>query len=222
MTESKKQRGYDEETDCGGLKRNGEPCELPKGWGTPHVGIGRCRKHGGNTPTHVAHGELAKAEHVARTLGLPIETNPFDALANSLAISNGIVEHFRREVERIDVDCEFVRPTSILRRPLNEGKDGENAAIEIEEITEAPLDLHIALKALDLWLKNRDKTAKMILDNGLAERLVKLQEGAAEQLMLFARGLVEALGFKPEDARIRVIVEKQLKAVDAETTAEEI
>jgi len=34
---------------CGASKRNGdgEPCELPAGWGTDHKGEGRCKHHGG-------------------------------------------------------------------------------------------------------------------------------------------------------------------------------
>jgi len=35
---------------CGATKRNGEDevCKLPAGWGTEHVGEGRCKLHGGN------------------------------------------------------------------------------------------------------------------------------------------------------------------------------
>jgi len=37
---------------CGASKRNGdgEPCELPAGWGTNHKGEGRCKHHGGASP----------------------------------------------------------------------------------------------------------------------------------------------------------------------------
>jgi uncharacterized protein YutE (UPF0331/DUF86 family) len=36
---------------CGATNRNGEPCGLPAGWGTDHVGEGRCKLHGGQSPT---------------------------------------------------------------------------------------------------------------------------------------------------------------------------
>ena len=32
---------------CGATNRNGEPCSLPAGWGTPGSQKGRCRFHGG-------------------------------------------------------------------------------------------------------------------------------------------------------------------------------
>jgi len=34
--------------NCGATNREGEPCSLPAGWGTDHVGEGRCRIHGGS------------------------------------------------------------------------------------------------------------------------------------------------------------------------------
>lgn len=35
---------------CGATNRNDEPCGLPAGWGTGHVGDGRCKLHGGSSP----------------------------------------------------------------------------------------------------------------------------------------------------------------------------
>lgn len=32
---------------CGATNRDGGPCGLPAGWGTEHVGEGRCKLHGG-------------------------------------------------------------------------------------------------------------------------------------------------------------------------------
>jgi len=34
--------------NCGATNRQDEPCGLPAGWGTDHVGDGRCKLHGGN------------------------------------------------------------------------------------------------------------------------------------------------------------------------------
>jgi len=36
---------------CDATNRNGDPCGLPAGWGTDHVGKGRCKLHGGASPT---------------------------------------------------------------------------------------------------------------------------------------------------------------------------
>jgi len=32
---------------CGAKTKKGTPCQLSAGWGTPHVGSGRCKLHGG-------------------------------------------------------------------------------------------------------------------------------------------------------------------------------
>ena len=50
---------------CGAKTRAGTPCTQPAGWGTDHVGWGRCKLHGGATPTghrspHYKHGRLCR------------------------------------------------------------------------------------------------------------------------------------------------------------------
>lgn len=52
---------------CGGKlhKRDGT-CTQPAGWGTDHVGVGRCRKHLGNTPTVAKSAERERLENEAR------------------------------------------------------------------------------------------------------------------------------------------------------------
>lgn len=35
---------------CDATNRDGDPCGLPAGWGTDHVGEGRCKLHGGASP----------------------------------------------------------------------------------------------------------------------------------------------------------------------------
>jgi hypothetical protein len=54
---------------CGArlLKRGGN-CTLPAGWGTSHVGYGRCRKHFGNAPNAIAAAENERVTTQARRL----------------------------------------------------------------------------------------------------------------------------------------------------------
>jgi len=35
---------------CRAKNRKGKPCRLRAGWGTNHVGYGRCKLHGGKSP----------------------------------------------------------------------------------------------------------------------------------------------------------------------------
>lgn len=46
---------------CGAMARStGNPCTQPAGWGTDHVGEGRCRFHGGASP--IKHGRYSKVK----------------------------------------------------------------------------------------------------------------------------------------------------------------
>jgi hypothetical protein len=43
---------------CEAKTRSGSQCNRPAGWGTQHVGIGRCKMHGGASP--IKHGLYSK------------------------------------------------------------------------------------------------------------------------------------------------------------------
>lgn len=47
---------------CGGTTRAGTDCHRPAGWGTDHVGFGRCKLHAGSTPTGKKHAETVRQE----------------------------------------------------------------------------------------------------------------------------------------------------------------
>ena len=73
-------------------------CGHSAGWGTEHNGRGRCRKHGGNTPTHVAHCRREVLQKAVETFGLPREIEPTDALLEEVHRSAGIVRWLEVEV----------------------------------------------------------------------------------------------------------------------------
>lgn len=52
---------------CGATKRNGpgEPCKLPAGWGTDHVGEGRCKHHDGGGAPEGNKNAVTTGEHEA-------------------------------------------------------------------------------------------------------------------------------------------------------------
>ncbi|KIL36217.1 hypothetical protein SD71_09735 [Cohnella kolymensis] len=43
---------------CEAKGRGGKPCQRPAGWGTSHVGVGRCKLHGG--ASKIKHGLYSK------------------------------------------------------------------------------------------------------------------------------------------------------------------
>jgi len=42
---------------CGATTRDGSDCQRRAGWGTDHVGEGRCKQHGGASPSGEDHGQ---------------------------------------------------------------------------------------------------------------------------------------------------------------------
>lgn len=69
-----------------GAKRHGttDTCTLPAGWGTDHVGTGRCRKHFGNAPNVAKAAATEAAYEEARRqlarLNVPPVSDPVLAL----------------------------------------------------------------------------------------------------------------------------------------------
>lgn len=67
---SKQRRPYGEgKPKCGAKRTTADAlCERPAGWGTDHPGVGRCKRHGGSTPTQTVAAEKVIAERAVDTL----------------------------------------------------------------------------------------------------------------------------------------------------------
>lgn len=76
---------------CGATKRDGSegPCGLPAGWGTDHVGEGRCKLHGGNAgapsgnQNAAKHGLNADLHHYYQNLD-PVERDFIEETASAI------------------------------------------------------------------------------------------------------------------------------------------
>lgn len=89
--------------ECGATKRNGEPCKLPAGHGTPSK-FGRCKLHGGATPSHVKHARKLEASAAVQTFGLPREVDPEVALLEEIHRTAGHVAWLGQKVASLDED----------------------------------------------------------------------------------------------------------------------
>lgn len=78
---------------CGGAKRQGEgTCTRPAGWGTTHPGVGRCKLHGGSTPSHVAAAQQEQARQVLGSVWNPDAAPVTNAVAAMQQLA-GRLEH---------------------------------------------------------------------------------------------------------------------------------
>lgn len=80
--------------------RAGDTCTLPAGWGTDHVGLGRCKLHGGNTPGQRRRALTQAAEEDAQSVlahhGLAPVEDPVSELgrlaSSALAMTEALAE----------------------------------------------------------------------------------------------------------------------------------
>jgi len=88
---------------CGAKKRNGDRCMAYAGWGTDHVGIGRCKQHGGATPAHRIRAERIRAEQaMAAQYGTPVNVAPSDALLWVVQATAGHCNFLGRQIADLE------------------------------------------------------------------------------------------------------------------------
>jgi hypothetical protein len=96
----------DEPSKCNGKLSKGKPgkCRRPAGWGTDHAGHGRCKLHGGKTPTHNKSAQVAIAKAEAAKHGLPVDKGYSESLLAELARTNGWIAFFESQVGDLKVN----------------------------------------------------------------------------------------------------------------------
>lgn len=88
---------------CGAKRRNAEGyCGKPAGWGTDHLGTGRCRLHGGSTTTHRRKAALDQAKVDVAHFGARRDVHPATALLELVQTKATEVEYWRNRVSAVD------------------------------------------------------------------------------------------------------------------------
>jgi hypothetical protein len=85
---------------CGAKKKNGETCRAFAGQGTDHLGIGKCKYHGG--ATHRKAAAKAEAQRKMTTLGVAMNVTPAQALMGLLRATSGHVAWLATEVGALE------------------------------------------------------------------------------------------------------------------------
>jgi hypothetical protein len=159
---------------CGAKKRQGEGyCQNKAGTGTDHPGTGRCKFHGGSTPTQVkgARKDIARAE--LRSMGRPADVeDPHAELMAALREAKGNVLYLRERVEALGDDTygKILFPN---------GKPSGRAESHI-----------LVVQYSEWWLKWVQASAACI-KAGIDKRSVEIEEAKVE---LFAQVLIGMLG----------------------------
>jgi hypothetical protein len=125
---------------CNAKKKDGSRCKSFAGQGTLHKGYGRCKFHGGSTPSHRKHAAILEAQQRMIQLGGPIEVPPHEALLAMLYIASGHVAFLRAEIAILEELPENDGPA--LLTLFGEERD------RVAKIAKACLDVGIAERSV--------------------------------------------------------------------------
>lgn len=215
---------YDPERHCGHPKtdENGKPagpCLLAKGWGTKHLRIGKCRKHGGTSPSHRISAQRIMAERAVAVYGLPVSIDPQEALLKELERTYGHVLWLGEFISLHQADDLVFGPNSEksvkVKRP---GGEWELHGVRQLEARAAPT----------VWLKQYMTERRHLVDvasrcvtAGIMERYTKLAEsygrGLAAAIQALIDGFVKAGMIKADDKRILPIARAAIEMLPKQT-----
>jgi len=169
---------------CHGKKRGDAGwCHRPPGWGTEHVGIGRCKLHGGSTPNHNTAARQEQARRDVETYGLPRDIEPAVALLEEVHRTAGHVAWLGAKV-----------------RGMDEGDLVWGVTEEVDKGSGEFTGTDTTRKAVpNVWLELYHRERKHLVEvsakaiaAGCSERLVRLQEQQGVMLASVISGALDA------------------------------
>ncbi len=160
---------------CGGKKRQGEgTCTRPAGWGTDHVGVGRCKLHGGGTPSHAKAAQRVIGERLVAKFALPQEIHYGQALLENLWRWTGMVTYLGSKIAEFDSDEE------LKQLSIGAGRERfERPAVWVEMYQTA--------------LREQRVSAKACADVGIDERLTQMVERHGQALDAVIRAMAAGI-----------------------------
>lgn len=175
--------------------QSGDPCDLPAGWGTDHVGVGQCRKHMGNAPNNVASARRLQALEATRRFGTPIETTAEEALLRELHVTAGEVEFYRSQVARLPPDAMVYGTERATRRRRGD-------VVEDETVVRSRPNVWVTL--LHQAESHHLEVAATIARLGIEARAVEVSR---EQMLIVEAIISQALwriaGIRGDDPRVQ-------------------
>ena len=185
MTNNPANPGRDDDpnaTLCGAQKRQSDgTCTQPAGWGTNHVGIGRCKLHGGNTTNHAAAARTTQAKRDVILFGARRDIHPAEALVELVQWTAGEVDYWRQRVRLLD--------EADLTWGVTKVKDGGDDRGTTQEAK--PNIAYVMLRDASDRLERYCSSA---LKAGVDERRVRIAEAQGAQLVGVMIGVLVELG----------------------------
>jgi hypothetical protein len=228
---------------CGAQKRQGVgECARPAGWGTDHVGQGRCKLHGGSNPLkHGRYSTIQRPRIRALIEEHEADPNPLNTLPELAAARALFQDWVDRYEEHTDALLAWhaswrlrnaISPdhADALRRVIDarEADVAEEFADDEDGIPEGVRDdLVKARETVDALTAGDDAKPRRVLDladavghteaiTRIVERIEKVRAGnhvTYEQLRRFLFALDRVLDVRVPDARVRERIRADILAV---------
>jgi hypothetical protein len=171
---------------CGARRRDGQTCRLFAGQGTSHKGVGKCKLHGGSTPTHIASAIITTVKREALQFGEELDLQPAEALLAMLRLSAGQVAFIRGQLAQMSEEQRDEFHGQVLLRMWGEERD------RTARIAEAALRV------------------------GIEEKQVRIAERYGALLASLIAGILTDLALTPEQQELaRMCVPRRLLELEA-------
>jgi hypothetical protein len=161
---------------CGAQRMNqpkGVLCTQRAGWGTTHPGVGRCKRHGGNTATHGTAAEREQARQACELFGLEMtDRDPAEVLLGEITRTRRSIVWHETEIAMAMAEHDEERRDKLMPGWTVERK-------------------HLA-----------DVTAKA-LHAGVARRALELAEDTAQQVVAVLFEFARLMGHDPKSPAVR-------------------
>lgn len=189
------------------------PCRAPKGRGTDHPGYGRCKHHGGNTPSGKTMGQREMAMEIVAKRRLIADAtrriDPAAAMLEEIARLAGMVDWLGDQVEAACGE----RPENLVAGTLKVRRvvDPEGGATTT---TEVGPHVNVWYRLWKTERKDLFAAAAEATRVGLDARVVKLAEQNGNLIADAIRRILALLDLSPaQQARVPEVVPQVLRDV---------
>lgn len=198
---------------CGAKNRQGGECSLPAGWGTDHAGHGRCKMHGGNTPSGRQFGHREAASAALSTFGINDPDagtdDPISALLEMLRHGTAAIAFLEAQIAALEPE-QLIRGTRTVRRTVTTTGEGE--------VTTTTTEAGVQVSPwIDLLHRQQDRVAKVsavLLQHGIDELALQIEQRAVTDLVGVIRGILDDLHLSAEQqALVPEVVPKRLRVL---------
>lgn len=185
------------------LRRKGKLCMKPAGSGTDHTGLGRCKLHGGASPSYLPELQRLAATQAVETYGIPIKTDPQAALEEELDRTAGHVAWLRIQVAELE-EGELGGPV---------GSEGVN---DVGVQMHPRYEPNLILRLYKDERKHLVAVGKACVEAGIEERRVMLAEAQGALIAKAITGILKELGIDMSDPKVPKVVRQHLTLAAAD------